>query len=133
MSNYFIELIFLSTFFFTICISKKILLYFNVTPLIGEILTGIILGPNLLNIVPYHETFKFLGYLGMLLLMIESGLDFDINKIKNIWKDSLIIAVSGSILPFLFGFFNQSCYSPLLYTLSPVRGLYVLLYALLLC
>ncbi len=38
---------------------------FGVSPIIGEIITGIILGPNMLNIVPFEDFFRLAGVFGV--------------------------------------------------------------------
>ena len=38
---------------------------FGVSPIIGEIITGIVLGPNVLNIVPFTEFFQLAGVFGV--------------------------------------------------------------------
>ncbi len=103
MQNEFNNQVFLCFFMFSIWFLRKIFLFFKMSPLIGEILAGIILGPHLLNVVPYQDALKFLGYFGMILLMIESGIDFQYEEIKKNWKRSVLIALMGLILPFTLG------------------------------
>ena len=69
--------------------------------LVGEILVGIVLGPNLLEFVPsvFTEAFVLLGEIGLILLVIEAGIDIDLTTMKLIGTRGIIIAVVGSILP----------------------------------
>ena len=52
--------------------------------LVGEIITGIVLGPNLLNIVGDHgsEFLIVIGEIGLIMLVVEAGIDVDIGMLK---------------------------------------------------
>lgn len=67
--------------------------------LVGEILVGIIMGPNLLDIVPIEEAFVLLGEIGLILLVLEAGIDIDLTTLKLIGVRGSLIAVVGSTLP----------------------------------
>lgn len=45
----------------------------NVSPIIGQVAAGLVLGPALLDLVPYVEAFQLLGKLGVMILVVESG------------------------------------------------------------
>ena len=46
----------------------------KVSPLLGQVVVGILLGPAQLDIVPYVDAFMLLGRLGLYCLVIESAL-----------------------------------------------------------
>jgi Kef-type K+ transport system membrane component KefB len=71
--------------------------------LVGQIATGIIFGPSLLDIVPYEEAFVLFGEIGLVLLVIEAGVDIDVTTLKLIGKRGVIIATLGSIFPIAIG------------------------------
>jgi Kef-type K+ transport system membrane component KefB len=71
--------------------------------LVGQIAAGILLGPQLANIVPYTEAFVLLGEIGLVLLVIEAGVDIDVTTLKLIGKRGVIIATLGSIFPIAIG------------------------------
>ena len=71
--------------------------------LVGQIAAGIICGPELLNIVPYPEAFVLLGEIGLVLLVIEAGVDINVTTLKLIGKRGVIIATLGSIFPIAIG------------------------------
>jgi Kef-type K+ transport system membrane component KefB len=71
--------------------------------LVGQIFAGIVFGPELLDIVPLPEAFVLLGEIGLVLLVIEAGVDIDVTTLKLIGKRGVIIAIIGSILPIAFG------------------------------
>jgi len=60
---------------------------------------GILLGPNLAAFVPFPISFVMLGEIGLILLVIEAGIDIDLTTLKLIGSRGLIIAIIGSILP----------------------------------
>eukprot|EP00804_Cyclotella_cryptica_P028486 CCRYP_014781-RA/>CCRYP_014781-RA protein AED:0.02 eAED:0.02 QI:317/1/1/1/1/1/3/2257/834 len=72
--------------------------------LVGEIFVGILLGPNLADYVPYPISFVMLGEIGLILLVIEAGIDIDLTTLKLIGSRGLIIAIVGSILPIAIAF-----------------------------
>ena len=72
--------------------------------LVGEIFVGILLGPNMAGYVPFPISFVMLGEIGLILLVIEAGIDIDLTTLKLIGSRGLIIAIIGSILPILIAF-----------------------------
>ena len=74
--------------------------------LVGEIVTGIVLGPNLLNIAGESgsEFLILIGEIGLIMLVVEAGIDVDIGMLKLIGPRGLGIAVLGSLGPLLIGF-----------------------------
>eukprot|EP00970_Alexandrium_tamarense_P015468 scaffold5185_cov198-Alexandrium_tamarense.AAC.16 len=60
---------------------------------------GIFLGPNLANYVPNPVSFVMLGEIGLILLVLEAGIDIDLTTLKLIGSRGLLIAIVGSILP----------------------------------
>lgn len=74
---------------------------------IGQILTGIILSAPLFSVLFTKEnlsTLSFMSDLGIVFLMLLTGLSLNLHKIKKAEKDSFIIAISCVILPFILGF-----------------------------
>lgn len=67
--------------------------------LVGEIFVGILLGPNLAGYVPHPISFVMLGEIGLILLVIEAGIDIDLTTLKLIGSRGLVIAIIGSVLP----------------------------------
>ena len=72
--------------------------------LVGEILCGILLGPNLLEFVPEHAAFILVGEVGLALLVVEAGLDVDLDMLRVIGVRGVIVAVLGSMVPLAIGF-----------------------------
>jgi len=72
--------------------------------LVGEIFTGILLGPNLASYVPSPISFVMLGEIGLILLVIEAGIDIDLTTLKLIGSRGMLIAIVGSVLPIAIAF-----------------------------
>jgi Kef-type K+ transport system membrane component KefB len=71
---------------------------------IGELVAGIILGPSLLGWVELTEVIRLLAEIGIILLLFEVGLETDLARLARSGASSVIVAVGGFILPFLFSF-----------------------------
>jgi Kef-type K+ transport system membrane component KefB len=73
-------------------------------PVVGELLAGVLLGPSLLGWLEADQVIKLLAEIGIILLLFEVGLETDIRQLVKTGFQSLFVAVSGFILPFVFGF-----------------------------
>jgi Kef-type K+ transport system membrane component KefB/predicted amino acid-binding ACT domain protein len=71
---------------------------------VGEILAGIAIGPSVLGLVGSDEVLRTLGELGVILLLLEVGLEMDIAELGAVGKASLLVAVAGVVVPFATGF-----------------------------
>ncbi|BCN28955.1 cation:proton antiporter [Anaeromicropila herbilytica] len=80
-------------------ISKK----FKMPEVLGALLAGVVLGPMVLNLVQYDNNIKLLANLGVILLMFLAGLETDVEQFKKAGFTSLIIALSGVIVPLILG------------------------------
>jgi Kef-type K+ transport system membrane component KefB len=80
-------------------------------PIVGEIIIGIIEGPNVLDIVPFSDEdegeslFSIFGTIGISLLLMHSGLHINQSKILTIGYRALIIGVLGTLFPIILGLF----------------------------
>jgi CPA2 family monovalent cation:H+ antiporter-2 len=82
-------------------ISLIVGLLFNplrIPPLVGFILTGIIVGPNVLGIVQSVEEVNILAEIGIILLLFTIGLEF---SFAHLWQMRNVLLISGSIQVFL--------------------------------
>lgn len=66
---------------------------------IGQLLSGIILGPAVLGWVTATSFIKDFAELGVIILMFMAGLESDLQLLKKYWRPSLFVAVLGVILP----------------------------------
>lgn len=71
---------------------------------IGELLAGVALGPSLLGWLTPDATIRLLAEIGIILLLFEVGLETDVRGLVRTGGQSLAVAVSGFVLPFLLGF-----------------------------
>ena len=81
----------------------KIFARLGLPSLVGEIIVGIIMGPNLLNFVPYSDALVVIGEIGLVLLVLEAGIDVSIGHLKVVGRRGLFVAVFGSMLPLGIG------------------------------
>ncbi|MEY2855851.1 MAG: hypothetical protein RLZZ74_160 [Cyanobacteriota bacterium] len=90
---------------------------FNLPPVVGELLAGVVLGPSLFGaIFPQVQGYIFprlqeqanllsvVSWLGVLMLLIVTGLETDLNLIIRKGKTALLISLGGIIVPFATGF-----------------------------
>lgn len=82
--------------------------YVGMVAVLGEIFAGLVLGPSgfgLINLADSGELLKVLAEIGIMLLLFEIGFETDTNKLKNVGKQSSILALGGALIPFILGFF----------------------------
>ncbi len=89
----------------------------NLPPVVGELLAGVILGPSLFGwlfpdwqgqIFPRSQEqsnlLSVVSWLGVLFLLIVTGLETDLKLIIRKGKTALLISLGGIIVPFITGF-----------------------------
>ncbi len=85
-------------------------------PVMGQLLAGIVLGPSVLgHIFPGAELALFppsvqqramltaVGQLGVLLLLLLTGMETDLSVMRNSGRAALSVSLTGIAVPFLFG------------------------------
>jgi Kef-type K+ transport system membrane component KefB/nucleotide-binding universal stress UspA family protein len=88
----------------------------NLPPVVGELLAGVLLGPSLFGwLLPSVQAYIFpksqtqsdllavVSWLGVLFLLIVTGLETDLNLIVRKGKTALLISLGGIIVPFTTG------------------------------
>src|SRR4051795_8499122 len=75
----------------------------GVPAVVGEIVAGIIVGPSLLDLVGQDEVLRVLGQLGVILLLLEVGMEMDLRELGAVGRASLSVATLGGIAPFGIG------------------------------
>ena len=81
----------------------EIAYYCGIPPLVGQIIAGFLLGPPLANYVPFPKAMVLLGDLGLILLLVEAGVELDVALVKEAGIRPLLIALTGSLIPFGIG------------------------------
>ncbi len=69
------------------------------SPLLGQLLAGVVFGPAALDVVPHAAALRFVGKLGVMLLVLESGLDTDTRRVRADGARAFLAALSGTIFP----------------------------------
>jgi Kef-type K+ transport system membrane component KefB/glycine cleavage system regulatory protein len=76
----------------------------GVPAVVGEILAGIVIGPSLLGLVGRgDEVLRVLGELGVILLLLDVGLEMDIGELRKVGRASLSVATIGVVVPMVLG------------------------------
>lgn len=97
------DLLALMGFLSVVFLAGKLVQLLGGPSLIGEMIAGIVLGPNVLNLAPEPRSLILLGDFGLCLLMVEAGLEIDVSLLKQVGIRGMIIALTGTILPFSLG------------------------------
>ncbi len=72
----------------------------------GELIGGILVGPAVLGLVsPDSDVIKVLAELGIFFLILHAGLETDHKEIFKSSKKSLLVALAGTSLSFILGYF----------------------------
>ncbi|KAG7368255.1 sodium/hydrogen exchanger [Nitzschia inconspicua] len=66
--------------------------------LVGEIVTGFVLGPPLLDFVPYPQAMVLIGSFGLIGLLLDSGINLDIAQLRETGTRAVSMAVTGTVL-----------------------------------
>ncbi|MBW4538756.1 MAG: cation:proton antiporter [Myxacorys chilensis ATA2-1-KO14] len=88
----------------------------SLPPVVGELLAGVLLGPSIFGLVlpavqaavfPKSQTqsdlLSAISWLGVLFLLIVTGLETDLNLIVRKGRTALVISLGGIIVPFITG------------------------------
>ena len=75
----------------------------GVPAVIGEIVAGIIVGPSVLGLLDTNNVLDVLGELGVILLLLEVGLELSISDLRSVGKSSLSVATIGVLTPVALG------------------------------
>ena len=71
--------------------------------MVGELLAGAILGPQLLGLVRSSEVMDALAELGVIMLLFMAGLETHIEELMETRAAAIKVAVLGAVLPFVAG------------------------------
>jgi len=88
-------------------------------PLVGHVIAGIILGPPLLNFVPYVKALVVTGEIGLILQMFEAGIELDVALLQKSGTRAIIMSITSAMLAtgagiavgILFGLDFQGAYA----------------------
>ena len=79
----------------------------HIPAVVGEIAAGVIIGPSVLNAVGLDGargvSIAVIGEIGVLLLLLQVGMEMDLGELGKVGKASLMVAVIGIVIPFAGG------------------------------
>lgn len=79
----------------------------NVPAVLGEIVAGILIGPSVLRLVeasgPASGVLRVLAEIGVILLLLEVGMEMDLGELGAVGKASLLVAFAGVAVPLAMG------------------------------
>jgi Kef-type K+ transport system membrane component KefB len=76
----------------------------GVPAVVGEILAGILIGPSVLGAVNgTDEVLRTLGELGVILLLLDVGLEMDLTELGKVGRASVLVATVGVVSPMFLG------------------------------
>ena len=82
-------------------------------PVVGELLTGLVLGPSVLGlvapsvtavVVPVPDRLAALASLGLVLLLVLAGTEVDVQTGRRYVRPTIALATGASVVPFVLGF-----------------------------
>lgn len=76
----------------------------GVPGVVAEILAGVMIGPSVLGAVGTNETISVLGELGVILLLLQVGLEMDLEELGAVGRAAMSVASVGVVVPMLTGF-----------------------------
>lgn len=83
---------------------------FNWPPVIGQLLSGILIGPAVLGWVHESSTMTLFSDIGVIMLMFLAGMESDLDLLKKYFKISFTVAAVGVILPIIFMGIASLCF-----------------------
>jgi len=100
----FLEIYYLFLFITALWLVGKACERIALPSVVGEIIVGLILGPELLDLAPKWEALALVGECGLILLVIEAGLEVDLKLLNVIGSRGITVAFCGSMIPVGIGF-----------------------------
>ena len=94
--SHFEEIFLTVIFIILVWISGKIAAAAGAPSLVGEILVGVILGPHVVDFVPFPSALKSIGEVGLCLHALEAGLMVDVEMLEIVGARGLAVGFAGS-------------------------------------
>lgn len=87
-----------------IILLSPVLRRINIPGIIGLIISGVVIGPNGLNILAQNSAIELFSTIGLLYIMFIAGLELDLNEFKAYKNKSIVFGFFTFILPLSIGF-----------------------------
>jgi Kef-type K+ transport system membrane component KefB len=71
----------------------------KVPAVVGEIAAGIAIGPSALGLVHSSDVLRALGELGVILLLLEVGMEMSLGELAAVGRASILVAIAGVVVP----------------------------------
>ncbi|WKN29282.1 cation:proton antiporter [Apilactobacillus kunkeei] len=110
----------ISIILFAALITGKIFSRLGLPSVVGQLVSGVIIGPAILSIIKPTNLVSSFAELGVILLMFIAGLECDLKLLKKYFKPSIVVAIIGIIFP-VVGIF----YTGKLFALSNIESLFI--------
>jgi len=94
----------LSLLLFIILLVPFLFKRFQIPGILGLILSGVLIGPNGLNVLEKTEALSLFSTIGLLYIMFMAGLELDTNEFNKYKHKSLVFGLLTFAVPLLFGF-----------------------------
>ncbi|MBR1425816.1 MAG: cation:proton antiporter [Paludibacteraceae bacterium] len=75
----------------------------HVPAIVGFILAGIVAGPHVLGLLPESNTIRTLGQMGMLYIMLQSGIEVDMNDFSLYKRKAFVFGLYSFLFPMVLG------------------------------
>lgn len=75
----------------------------GIPAVVGEIVAGVLIGPSLFGLVSTSDALEVLAELGVILLLLQVGMEMDIKDLAAVGRASVSVAVLGVVLPLILG------------------------------
>ncbi len=85
-------------------VGGEILAKLGYPSVVGEIVTGIVLGPSILNLITPNESLGTFSDLGFLLVLLYAGLSLDINQLFEASKRGLVVSIFNVAATMIVGY-----------------------------
>ena len=75
----------------------------GIPAVVGEIVAGAVIGPSVLGWVEPNRTLETLAELGVILLLLEVGMEMDLGELRRVGRAAIGVAIVGVATPFALG------------------------------
>lgn len=89
----------LATILFVPMVCRKI----HIPSIVGFIIVGMVVGPHGFNLIANNDMIRVLGQIGILYIMLQAGIEIDINDFRPYGRKALIFGFYSFLLPFGLG------------------------------